>query len=140
MPGTGPDGAARQSCAGAIVLDDRGRLLLIRRGQEPSIGLWSVPGGRCRPGESTPDACVRETAEETGLAVRVVRFAGAVQLPGPGAVVYDIDDFVCAVVGGELAAADDAIDARWVSADELAVLDMVPGLVACLREWDAMPS
>ena len=56
------------------------------------------------------------------------------------ACVYDIDDFVCALVGGTLAAGDDALDARWVSADELAGLDMVPGLVECLTEWDAMPS
>lgn len=129
-----------QPSAGGIVLDESGRLLLIRRGQPPSAGLWSVPGGRCQPGESTALACVREVAEETGLRVRVVQLAGQVQRSGPGGVIYDIDDFVCALEGGELAAGDDAADARWVTRDDLADLELVPGLFDCLSEWGLLPS
>src|SRR5579859_374033 len=57
----------REPCAGGIVHDGDGRLLVVRRGRPPSAGRWSVPGGRCRPGEPAADACVREVAEETGL-------------------------------------------------------------------------
>ena len=134
------DDSRQEACAGAIVFDDARRLLVIRRGQEPSIGLWSVPGGRCEPGESAADACIREVAEETGMVVRVVRHAGTVHRPGPGGVRYDIDDFVCELVDGTLTAGDDAVEARWVSAHELGGLGLVPGLVECLTEWDAMPS
>ena len=80
----------RQPCAGGIVCDATGRLLLIRRGKAPSAGLWSVPGGRCLPGESTADACVREVAEETGLIVEVLRLAGTVERPAPDGNVYEI--------------------------------------------------
>src|SRR2546430_12165360 len=71
-----------EPCAGAIVFDGAGQLLLIKRGRPPSQGSWSVPGGRCLPGEAEPDACVREVAEETGLAVRVLRLAGRVERDG----------------------------------------------------------
>jgi len=129
----------RQPCAGAIAHDAAGRILLIRRGTAPSAGSWSVPGGRCLPGESAAAACVREVAEETGLTVEVVRLAGTVERPAPGGVIYVIDDFVCRVVGGELVARDDATDARWVSRAELGELPLVPGLVAALTEWGVLP-
>ena len=54
-------------CVGALAYDAEGRLLLIRRRNEPGRGLWSVPGGRVEPGESDAEAVVREMAEETGL-------------------------------------------------------------------------
>src|SRR5437870_1608646 len=57
----------RQACAGGIVLDSEGRILLVKRAHEPGMGLWSIPGGRCQPGESREDACDREVKEETGL-------------------------------------------------------------------------
>jgi ADP-ribose pyrophosphatase YjhB (NUDIX family) len=129
-----------QPCAGGIVHDDAGRLLVIRRGREPGRGLWSVPGGRCMPGESAEDACVREVAEETGLTVRVLSEAGRVERDGPPGVRYDIVDFECEVVGGELRAGDDAEDVRWVTRAELARLNLVPELVECLSGWGLLPA
>lgn len=129
-----------EACAGAIVFDGARRLLLIQRGRPPSQGSWSVPGGRCRPGEAARDACVREVAEETGLVVSVLRLAGRVERAGPGGLIYDIDDFVCAVVGGALQAGDDADEARWVRQAELPGLSLVPGLLDALAAWNLMPS
>ena len=123
------------ACAGAIMLDAHHRLLLIRRGRNPGRGQWSVPGGKCWPGESAADACVREVAEETGLVVRVVRLLGSVQRPAPNGDHFVIDDFLCTVTGGELVAGDDADEARWVDPSELAALDLVDGLPEALREW-----
>ena len=125
--------------------DAAGRLLLIRRGRPPSAGSWSVPGGRCLPGESAADACVREVREETGLDVSVVSFAGRVERDGPGGVTYVIDDFVCrpaeGVQGGgdALVAGDDAADARWVTTAEMAQLPLAPLLADVLNEWDLLP-
>ena len=119
--------------------DAHGRLLMIRRGRPPSAGRWSVPGGRCQPGEPAADACVREVAEETGLTVRVLRSAGVVERDGPAGQIYEIEDFACAVVGGTLRAGDDALEARWVSARELGELELVPGLLDCLLEWGLLP-
>ncbi len=85
-------------------------------------------------------ACVREVAEETGLDVRVLYYAGRVERDGPEGVVFDIDDFVCEVVGGTLCAGDDASDARWASRTELDALELAPGLLAALAGWNELPS
>ena len=75
-------------CVGAVVTDEQGRLLLIKRGHEPGAGLWSIPGGRIEPGETDAEALVREMFEETGLVVEVGPLIGRVQRPGlAGAVI-----------------------------------------------------
>jgi ADP-ribose pyrophosphatase YjhB (NUDIX family) len=117
-----------ERCAGAIVRDDAGRLLLVRRANEPSRGLWSVPGGRLEPGESAPAAAAREVREETGLDVAVGALLCTVEL-GP----YVVEDFAATVVGGVLRAGDDALDAGWFTPDEVRALPLSPGLLAELE-------
>jgi 8-oxo-dGTP diphosphatase len=136
-PAPGP--AARVPCAGAIVRDGDGRLLLIRRGHEPGRGLWSLPGGRCEPGEDAAAAAVRETYEETGLVVAAGPLVGRVERPGPGGVTYVIDDLACTVTGGTLRAGDDAAEARWVPADDLGTLPVTDGLLDALSHWGVLP-
>jgi 8-oxo-dGTP diphosphatase len=131
--------SARVPCAGAIVRDGEGRLLLIRRGREPGRGLWSLPGGRCEPGEDAATAAVRETYEETGLVVTAGRLVGRVERPGPAGVTYVIDDLACTVTGGTLRAGDDAAEARWVGVAELATLPVTDGLLDALTRWDVVP-
>ena len=131
--------AGRVACAGAIVLDCAGRLLLIRRGREPGRGLWSLPGGRCEPGEDAAAAAVRETYEETGLEVTAGRLVGRVERPGPGGITYLIDDLACTVTGGTLRAGDDADEARWIGAAELAALPVTEGLLEALTRWGVLP-
>jgi ADP-ribose pyrophosphatase YjhB (NUDIX family) len=131
--------SARVPCAGAVVHDAAGRLLLIRRGREPGRGLWSLPGGRCEAGEDTAATAVRETYEETGLVVTAGRVVGRVERPGPGGVTYVIDDVACTVAGGTLRAGDDADDARWVDAAQLAPLPVTDGLLDALTRWGVLP-
>jgi 8-oxo-dGTP diphosphatase len=69
---------------GAVIKDDQGRLLLIKRGHEPGAGLWSLPGGRIEPGETDAEALVREMREETGLTVQAGPLLGTVRRPVPG--------------------------------------------------------
>ncbi|KGH44766.1 MULTISPECIES: NUDIX domain-containing protein [Modestobacter] len=128
------------ACVGAVVHDERGRLLLIRRSHAPSAGLWSVPGGRVEPGESEADAVVRETAEETGLAVRPVRVLGHVRIDGDG-VVFTVTDWLCTVVEPERqpVAGDDADDAVFVDAAGLTALEMAPGVLTALSGWGVLP-
>jgi 8-oxo-dGTP diphosphatase len=54
---------------GAVVVDGQGRVLLVKRGNEPRKGHWSIPGGLLEIGESMVDGTRREVLEETGLAV-----------------------------------------------------------------------
>ncbi|MFC4058280.1 NUDIX domain-containing protein [Planomonospora corallina] len=120
---------------GAIIFDRSRRLLLVRRGRPPGEGLWSLPGGRVEPGESDAEAVVREVAEETGLTVSAGPLAGTVDRPAPGGAVYEIRDYLAEVTGGELAAGDDAADARWFALGELPRLPLTPGLLEALTGW-----
>src|SRR5256884_5634431 len=56
---------------GGVVID-QGRTLLIRRGSEPLLGEWSIPGGTLELGESLEEGVARELLEETGIEVRVL--------------------------------------------------------------------
>jgi 8-oxo-dGTP diphosphatase len=125
-------------CVGAVVTDERGRLLMIQRGHEPGAGLWSIPGGRIEPGETDAQALVREMLEETSLQVKVNSFIGSVQRPGLGGAVVDIRDYAVTVTGGTLRAGDDAADARWVTAAEMARLEVTEGLIEALTEWGVL--
>lgn len=121
-------------CAGGIVRDRAGRLLLVRRGKEPARGLWSIPGGRVEGDESWEVAAAREVREETGVTSRTPRFVGIVERASGSGSAYLIADF--AFEGdGEAQAADDADDARWVTPAEIPGMATSPGLVEALRDW-----
>jgi 8-oxo-dGTP diphosphatase len=126
-------------CVGAVIFDEAGRLLLVRRAREPGQGRWSVPGGRVESGETDTQAVIREVAEETGLMVEIVRLLGNVQRHAPGAAVFDIHDYCCRVTGGTLRPGDDADDARWCDGQALATLPVVTGLIETLSGWRAFP-
>src|SRR5213592_1059716 len=54
------------------VIIDQGRTLLIRRGSEPLLGEWSIPGGTLEIGETLEEGVASELLEETGIEVRVL--------------------------------------------------------------------
>jgi len=62
--------------AGALVQDDRGRLLLVRRGRPPWVGFWDLPGGFCDHDEAPEETARREVAEEVGAAIEIVGILG----------------------------------------------------------------
>lgn len=127
-------------CVGGIVHDGRGRLLVVRRGRPPGQGLWSVPGGRLEPGETHAEAVAREVREETDIDIAVGDLVGIVERPGPANTTYLIHDYRgTPLEDREPAAGDDAVEARWVTREQLAELATTPGLIEALREWDCMP-
>lgn len=69
-------------CAGACVVED-GRILLVRRRQEPWAEHWDLPGGHCEAGEHPRTACARETLEETGYPIETFGILGVWLQPGP---------------------------------------------------------
>jgi ADP-ribose pyrophosphatase YjhB (NUDIX family) len=131
----------RIPCVGALIHDDQGRLLVVRRANPPSQGLWSVPGGRVERDESDADAVRREALEETGLHVTVGMLVGTVQRPGREAgEIYDIRDYACSLtVVTTVVPGDDALDARWVSRAELMALPVTDGLIDSLTQWGMLP-
>jgi len=112
---------------GAVVVHE-GRVLLIRRGQEPLRGRWLVPGGTVEWGETLADALVREVQEETGLTVRpreVVAVLDRIhQETGEVLYHYVIVDYLCEWVSGTLRAGSDAEDAVLVPVAELPAYDV----------------
>jgi ADP-ribose pyrophosphatase YjhB (NUDIX family) len=135
-------GPERIACVGAVVVDGDGRYLLVRRGREPSRGLWSIPGGKVEPGEDDRAAVSREVREETALDVVVGEFVGYVERAAPGGGTFAIRDYACRPAPyadpRAVRAGDDADEVGWFTADELRVLDAVPGLVAALEEWGVL--
>lgn len=61
--------------AAAIVLNEKGEILLIKG---PRRG-WEMPGGQVEEGESLKQAAIRETKEESGIEIEVLKFCGVFQ-------------------------------------------------------------
>jgi ADP-ribose pyrophosphatase YjhB (NUDIX family) len=113
---------------GAVIVREN-RVLLIRRGQPPLLGEWSLPGGVLECGETLREATMREAREETGLAVEVGEMLGVYErvIRDEDARVryhYVLIDFLCRPVAGELKAASDAVEAGWFSRAELPALNL----------------
>ncbi|MGA2004094.1 MAG: NUDIX hydrolase [Terriglobales bacterium] len=113
---------------GAVIVKD-GRALLIKRGQPPLLGEWSLPGGVLECGESLREAAIREAREETGLTVEVGEMLGVYERvirsdDGRVRYHYVLIDFLCRPVVGELKASSDAAEAGWFTRDELPALEL----------------
>jgi acetyl-CoA carboxylase carboxyl transferase subunit beta len=125
--------ADRVVCAGAVIRDDGGRLLMVRRGSAPAAGKWSLPGGRVEAGETHAAAAAREVLEETGLIVDVGELIATVDVMG-----YVVHDFAARVVGGSLEAGDDATEVMWCEPEYIPTMDTSPGLVDELRRMGVL--
>ena len=109
-------------CVGVVCF--RGNeVLIIRRGQAPRKGDWSIPGGRIEPDESEQDAVLRELFEETGITAKLGPKIIALPAHFEGKD-YLLHDYVAFWEHGEPCAADDAMDAKFVTQAELATIPM----------------
>ncbi|MCZ2856364.1 MAG: NUDIX hydrolase [Candidatus Bathyarchaeota archaeon] len=109
--------------AGALILEN-GKLLLIRRGAKPGQGRWSIPGGLVELGELVQNAVVREVKEECGLDIEVERLIDvfdSITRDEKGRVQYQfvVVNFLAKIKGGILKNADDVLEARWTSLNEV---------------------
>lgn len=111
---------------GAIIIENE-NVLIVRRGQPPKMGAWSIPGGGVHLGEDLEEACMREVKEETGLDVEILsegRVLNRITQDEWKRIQfhYVLIDFVCRPVGGTLQAASDISEARWVPLSEVSSL------------------
>lgn len=128
---------------GAIVIHE-GRVLLVRRGRAPALGLWSVPGGLVELGETTVDAARREVEEETGLDVRIAGLVGVVDRvtrDADGRVRYHwvlVDYLAYPQSNDTITAGSDAAEVRWVTIDEVERLPITDGLADMIKRAAAL--
>jgi 8-oxo-dGTP diphosphatase len=108
---------------GVVIVKDN-KIVLIKRGNEPGKGKWSIPGGLVELGEHIEQSVIREAKEETCLDVtdpRLVDVVDTVDLDEECKIKYHyiIVDYLVRVVGGEIAAASDAEELLWVPFNEV---------------------
>jgi 8-oxo-dGTP diphosphatase len=123
---------------GAVVLDGD-RVLLVRRGNEPLKGEWSLPGGAVEVGETLETAIAREVREETGLDVDVGPLIDVLDRIRPdedGRVRYHyvLIDFVCRPTGGTLCCATDASDVTWAAIADLDQFGLAEATLAMIEK------
>ena len=118
--------ANAKPCAGALVTDRDGRLLLLRRANEPWRGRWDIPGGFCEAEEHPIDATAREAREETGFDVDVTGFLGLWldRYPDPADAEYPkvtLNAYYHAVAGAEVGLPDgvETTEVGWFAPDAL---------------------
>jgi 8-oxo-dGTP diphosphatase len=112
----------RPPIAAAVIVDD-GRVLLVRRRVEEGVLSWQFPAGKVEPGESGSQAAVRETREETGLAVQAVGGLGERIHPDTGRMMLYI---ACEILDGtaHVASTDEVAEVAWC--DRLSLSTYVP--------------
>ena len=101
---------------GTVIVDDHGRIVLVKRAIEPGYGKWVFPGGYVDRGEEVQHAAVREALEETGLDVRVDRLINIYSYTGrtPVIIVY-----AATLLGGVLACDDEGLEAKFFDPAEI---------------------
>ena len=123
---------------GGVVIAD-GRALLIRRGNPPLEGEWSIPGGTLEVGEMLLDAVRRELAEETGIEVRVgdlIEVFERIFPDGEGQPKYHfvILDYLCEAVRGTAHAGSDVTDVAWAAESELQKYLLTPTATRVIKK------
>ncbi|MDH2392068.1 NUDIX domain-containing protein [Streptomyces sp. HNM0663] len=134
-----PKPTSRKTSASVFVRDDQGRLLLLKRVDN---GLWTIPTGGVKKGETVGQAGVRECREETGLEVEVIGLVGVFSTPDHVIAYWHgdrIDEVrqpinICLrarVVGGRIAPdPSEAAEVSWVAPAELDGYPVHPALRA----------
>jgi ADP-ribose pyrophosphatase YjhB (NUDIX family) len=134
---------------GGVIIEG-GRALLIRRGSEPLLGEWSIPGGSLELGETLEEGVARELREETGLEVRVLELievfdriylestaGGSEGKKGPR-FHYVIVDYLCERVSGEAVAGSDVTDVAFAREEELGKYNLTETATRILRKAFAL--
>ena len=121
--------------AGTICTLDGG-VVLLRRGIEPAMGKWVFPGGYVDRGESTTEAAVRETREESNLEVATRSLLGVYSYSGsPNVIIV----YVAEVVGGTLAAGDESTEAGTFPLAAIPWDDLAfPSTVEALKDFQRL--
>ena len=127
-----------QLAVGALVFREN-RVLLVKRNQPPGKGLWAIPGGRLKLGETLKEAAEREVREETGVIIRAgnpVYTFDLIERDDQGRIRfhYVIVDLLADYISGNPHPRSDACEARWIGPRELDKLPVTKSTRAFLKE------
>jgi 8-oxo-dGTP diphosphatase len=116
-----------------VIFRDR-KVLLVRRARSPAKGFYSLPGGRVEFGETLHAALHREVAEETGLTIDIIEFAGwrEVVPTAAGGGHYVILSFAARWSAGEPRLNEELDDYRWLAPEALGALQTTEGLAGVI--------
>ena len=114
---------------GAVIENNAGEILLVRRGRPPRKGEWSIPGGKVELGERVQMALKREVTEETGLKIELVGLIDIVDSfisDDEGKMVYHhvLLDYAALAVSACEKPGDDVQELKWISREKLGRLPM----------------
>ncbi len=134
---------------GGVVIED-GRALLIRRGSEPLLGQWSIPGGTLELGETLIEGTERELREETGLTVKVLEMIEVFERINFGSGAdetwktleekrrprfhFVIVDYLCERIAGVPVAGGDVTDVAWAEENDLEKFGLTPTAIRVIRK------
>jgi 8-oxo-dGTP diphosphatase len=123
---------------GAVVIKDD-KILLVKRGIPPSKGLWAIPGGNMKLGETLKETAEREILEETGIAIEAgdpIYAFDFMERDDEGTIRYHyvVVDLLAEYIKGEPCGADDALEARWLTWEELKNFSVSKNTLALLRK------
>ena len=128
---TGREYPERPFASAAACVFKGNQVLVIRRANPPSQGLWSIPGGAVDLGETIQDAVTREIREESGVEIEVGKVFNVENLIVPDETGrihfhYVVSYLLARYISGEPRASSDALDVKWATSRDLAGLDMNP--------------
>ena len=110
-----------------VIFDEQRRVLLCHR---RDFDAWNLPGGGVEEGESPWDAAIRETREEVGLAVEIVRLTGLYWKPKTSELVFNFEG---RITSGVPSTSDEADAVEYFAVDEIPV-NTSPAQLERIRE------
>lgn len=116
----------------SILCHDGDRALLVKRAKAPYKNYWSLPGGRVELGETLKEAAQRELLEETNIVAAIdgpFDTFDSIQRDKDGSIIshFILVMFLGTPISGLLKAADDALEAEWLTVDEVTGRQITPG-------------
>jgi len=134
----------KAAASAAIFRNDK--ILIGLRGKDPRRLVWSLPGGHIEPGETARSAALREIREETGVEAQLLGLVDINDVimhrpDGSLRAHYLLTIFFGSWISGEPSPADDCIETRFASLDEIATLQTTDNLLhfinLSLAKWEA---